>query len=323
MTVPGSKLLTRHGALGAHCIITLFATACAGSSGAASDESPAPPRLVSAVHAPGDTAIRPFTVPVASQAALDELRRRVAATVWPEMETVTDTSQGVQLQTIQQLARYWASDYDWRKFEAKLTALPHFVTEIDGLDIHFIHVRSEEPDAMPVIVTHGWPGSIVEQLKIIDPLAKLTAHGGSASDAFDVVIPSLPGYGFSGKPTVASWDPQRIARAWVVLMQRLGYSQYVAQGGDWSNAVTEQMALLAPPELLGIHTNMAATSAAWHEGPGPANDDANCRPSPLTRLPFAPQRPARDRRQRRRTHICVSLGTIERQSRVVEQHLAK
>ena len=202
--------------------------------------------------------VRPFTFH-APQAELDELRRRITATRWPENETVTDQSQGVQLATIQKLARYWATSYDWRKCEARLNALPQFITEIDGLDIHFIHVRSRHENALPLIVTHGWPGSVIEQLKIIDPLVNPTAHGASAADAFHLVIPSLPGYGFSGKPTAPGWNPVTIAKAWATLMQRLGYAKYVAQGGDWGNAVSEVMALQQPPGLLGIHTNMAAT----------------------------------------------------------------
>jgi pimeloyl-ACP methyl ester carboxylesterase len=200
-------------------------------------------------------AIRPFRVNV-PEAELTELRRRINATKWPERETVTDASQGVQLVTIRKLARYWGTEYDWRKIEAKLNALPQFITEIDGLDIHFIHVRSKHENALPLIVTHGWPGSIIEQMKIVEPLTNPTAHGGSASDAFHLVIPSMPGYGYSGKPTTTGWDPQHIARAWVVLMKRLGYTKFVAQGGDWGAVITEQMGVQAPPELLGIHVNM-------------------------------------------------------------------
>jgi pimeloyl-ACP methyl ester carboxylesterase len=212
-----------------------------------------------------------FTAP---EEALADLRRRIAATRWPDRETVNDASQGVQLATMQELVRYWKTDYDWRKVEARLNAMPQFITEIDGLDIHFIHVRSKHENALPMIVTHGWPGSIIEQLKIIEPLTNPAAHGGSASDAFDLVIPSLPGYGFSGKPTGPGWTPDRIARAWTTLMQRLGYTRYVAQGGDWGNAVSEVMALQQPPGLLGIHTNMPATvpvniskAIAFHEAP--------------------------------------------------------
>jgi pimeloyl-ACP methyl ester carboxylesterase len=201
-------------------------------------------------------AIRPFHVNF-PEAELTELRRRINATKWPEREMVTDASQGVQLATMQALARYWGTEYDWRRCEAQLNALPNFITEIDGLDIHFIHVRSKHENALPLIVTHGWPGSIIEQLKIVDPLTNPTAHGASASDAFHLVIPSMPGYGFSGKPTTTGWGPERIARAWAELMRRLGYTKFVAQGGDWGALIGDLMGVQAPPELLGIHTNMA------------------------------------------------------------------
>jgi pimeloyl-ACP methyl ester carboxylesterase len=205
-----------------------------------------------------DCSIRPFHINVPEEQLVD-LRRRIEATKWPDEELVSDATQGVQLATMQKLAHYWATDYDWRKEEAKLNALPQFVTTIDGVDIHFVHVRSKNAKALPIIITHGWPGSIIEQTKIIGPLTDPTAYGGKAEDAFDVVIPSLPGYGFSSKPDVTGWDPIHIAKVWIVLMNRLGYTRFVAQGGDWGNAVTEQMALLQPPGLIGIHTNMPAT----------------------------------------------------------------
>jgi len=220
--------------------------------------------------------IRPFHVNF-PEADLADLRKRIRATKWPERETVQDESQGVPLATMQDLAQYWAADYDWRKCEARLNALPQFMTEIDGLDIHFIHVRSHHPNALPLILTHGWPGSVLHQLKVLDPLTNPTAHGGSAADAFHVVMPSLPGYGFSGKPTTTGWDPTHIARAWIALMKRLGYTRFVAQGGDWGAIITEAMASQAPPELLGIHINLPGavppevTQALNTGGPPPAD----------------------------------------------------
>lgn len=224
--------------------------------------------------------IRPFRVKF-EDAELNDLKQRIAATRWPKKETVGDASQGVQLATIQKLAQYWIEGYDWRKAEEKLNSYPNFITNIDGLDIHFIQVRSKHANALPLIITHGWPGSIVEQLKIIDPLTNPTAYGGKAEDAFDVVIPSLPGYGFSGQPDEGGWEPARIARAWITLMKRLGYNRYVAQGGDWGDAITEQMGVMAPPELLAIHTSLPAAvpddflGALWTHQPAPATLSAD------------------------------------------------
>jgi pimeloyl-ACP methyl ester carboxylesterase len=222
------------------------------------------------------TAVRPFTIDV-PEADLEDLRSRVAATRWPDKETVNDLSQGVPLATMQALARYWTTDYDWRKVEARLKTLPQFITEIDGLDIHFIHVRSKHEDALPLIVSHGWPGSVIEQLKIIEPLTDPTAHGGQASDAFHLVIPSMPGYGYSGKPTTVGWGPERIARTWAELMNRLGYDRYVASGGDWGGQIVDLMAAQAPPGLLGIHTNFPGAvrddvTAAFVSGSPPPSD---------------------------------------------------
>ncbi|MET3521842.1 epoxide hydrolase family protein [Mesorhizobium abyssinicae] len=235
--------------------------------------------LPGALRAATVDAIRPLKINF-PESDLADLRRRILATKWPDKEQVSDTTQGVQLATMRQLAQHWATDHDWRKIEAQLNAVPNFVTEIDGLDIHFIHVRSKHENALPMIVTHGWPGSIIEQLKIIGPLTDPTAHGATAADAFHLVIPSLPGYGFSGKPTEVGWNPPRIAKAWAVLMKRLGYKEYVAQGGDWGNAVTEHMAVQQPPGLLGIHTNMPAAVPAeinksLAEGTPPANLSAD------------------------------------------------
>jgi pimeloyl-ACP methyl ester carboxylesterase len=224
-------------------------------------------------------AVRDFRIDDVPEEELDYLRRRIAETRWPEKETVEDQSQGPRLATMQKLARYWAEEYDWRECEEKLKALPHFITEIDGLDIHFIHVRSDHDDALPLIVTHGWPGSIIEQLKIIDPLTNPTAHGASASDAFHLVIPSMPGYGFSGKPTTTGWGPEHIARAWAELMKRLGYDRYVAQGGDWGGQITDLMGAQAPPGLIGIHTNFPGavrddvSAAVQSGGPAPSGLD--------------------------------------------------
>jgi pimeloyl-ACP methyl ester carboxylesterase len=254
-----------------HCRRRILATASMGAAVAvAANLLPSQPAA-----APLGDAIRPFRVDIPEEQLVD-LRRRLLATRWPDRETVSDQSQGVQLEKLQQLVRYWGTGYDWRKVEAKLNALPQFMTEIDGLDIHFIHVRSPHPNAMPLIMTHGWPGSVFEFLKVIDPLTNPTAHGGGATDAFDVVIPSIPGYGFSGKPTGIGWDPDHIARAWGELMKRLGYTRYVAQGGDWGAPISSAMARQAPEGLLGIHLNLPATlppevgAALAGGGPAPA-----------------------------------------------------
>jgi pimeloyl-ACP methyl ester carboxylesterase len=227
-----------------------------------------------------DAGIRPFRVSIPEE-ELVELRRRVAATRWPERETVADESQGVQLATMQELVRYWGTEYDFRRFEARLNALPQFITEIDGLDIHFIHVKSPHENALPLIITHGWPGSVIEMLNVVGPLTDPTAHGGDAEDAFDVVVPSMPGYGFSGKPTATGWDPVHIAGAWIALMRRLGYTRFVAQGGDWGAQITDVMGAEAPPELLGIHSNMPGTvppddsKALASGGPAPSGLSAD------------------------------------------------
>ena len=248
-----------------------FAPGFAGAATAATAAATAP----SAAATADVSQIRPFRIDV-PEAQLADLRARIKATRWPDRETVADSTQGVKLATVQSLANYWATGYDWRKVEAKLNALPQFITKIDGVDIHFIHVRSKHKNALPLIVTHGWPGSVVEQLKIIDPLVNPTAHGGKAEDAFDLVIPSLPGHGYSGKPTETGWGPDRTARAWAELMTRLGYKKYAAQGGDWGAIVTDLMAVQAPPGLIGIHTNMAGAvptdidKALWAGNPLPA-----------------------------------------------------
>src|SRR4029450_13342478 len=251
-------------------IVTLL-----GFTSSSWSQSPSP--ATSGAAAAEDKSIRPFTVPIVPKAALDDLRRRIAATRWPEKETVADQSQGVQLATMQKLATYWGKDYDWRKCEAKLKALPNFITTIDGLDIHFIHVRSKNPNALPMIITHGWPGSIVEQLKIIDPLTNPTGHGGKEWDAFDVLVPSMPGYGFSGKPTSTGWGAEHIARAWIVLMKRLGYTKFVAQGGDWGALITDFMGVEAPAarihEICSARRRLGCSDHRLHGGRGTSGID--------------------------------------------------
>jgi pimeloyl-ACP methyl ester carboxylesterase len=237
-----------------------------------SESSTAGPRPAEPSAAAEDTTIRPFRVDIPDE-ALDDLRRRIAATRWPSMELVTDRSQGVQLATTQELARYWAGDYDLRRVEARLNALPQFTTTIDGVDIHFLHVRSPHPDALPLIMTHGWPGSVIELLETVGPLTDPTAHGGAATDAFDLVLPSLPGYGFSGEPTEVGWDPGRVARAWAELMRRLGYTRYVAQGGDVGAVVTDAMGRQAPQGLVGIHTNLLVTGLAGGDHPADSEEE--------------------------------------------------
>ena len=261
MTVtPGTSRLSTSLQL---CMYALGLAICPSAAALAQTQGKESPMTVATAPRAGieDTTIRPFHFH-ASDEALAALRRRILATQWPEKETVADQSQGVPLATMRELARHWGTDYDWRKVEARLNAQPQFITNIDGLDIHFIHVRSKQPNALPLIINHGWPGSIIEQLKIIGPLTDPTAHGGRAEDAFDVVIPSMPGYGFSGKPTSIGWGPERMGQAWAELMKRLGYPRYVAQGGDWGAFVVDQMGLQAPAGLLAIHTNMPATVPA-------------------------------------------------------------
>ncbi len=275
-----NSVLAASVAVGAFGLLMVAIPGCTQTSAAVDAESSINASLPDMAHTPDqETAIRPFHVSI-PESALVDLRKRITATRWPDRETIADASQGVQLATMQKLAHYWATDYDWRKCEAKLNALPQFVTNIDGLEIHFIHVRSKNPNALPIIITHGWPGSIIEQLKIIGPLTDPTAYGGKAEDSFDVVIPSLPGHGFSGKPTAPGWTPVTIAKAWATLMQRLGYTRYVAQGGDWGNAISEVMALQQPPGLLGIHTNMAATVPANISKAARVSREATDRPDP-------------------------------------------